>query len=79
MGQYFLMDLERTLANGRPYFWKGNRHGYTDSLIHAGSFTHDKAVQIAHHDFDNTTVMIDQKLVFKILGKDMKTHEGTSA
>jgi hypothetical protein len=74
---FYLMDLERTIAFKQPYFWKGNKHGYTSSLDHAGLFSRNVAEQIVDHDHDRKTVMISQVQVFRILGKDMKSHEGT--
>ena len=76
--QFFLMDLERTIANKVPYYWKGNRHGYTDSLEHAGIFSQEFAEKLVQQDFDKRTIMIDVYQVFKILGKDMKQHEGST-
>ena len=78
MGLYYLMDLERTIANRMPYDWKGNRHGYTSSLEHAGLFSRDFAEKLVKQDFDKRTIMISQQQVFKILGKDMKQHEGST-
>lgn len=78
MGLFYLLDLERTIAHSMPYYWKGNRHGYTSSLEHAGLFSKDFAEKLVKQDIDKTTVMIDQEKVFKILGKDMKQHEGST-
>jgi hypothetical protein len=74
--EYYLLDLERTIANGRPYFWNGNRHGYTTSLEHAGLFSDWIAEEIVKGDYDKRTVMISTEQVSKILGKDMKPHDG---
>lgn len=73
---FYLLDLERTIGNGRPYYWNGNRHGYTTSLEHAGLFSKWIAEQICEGDYDKRTVMISTEQVSKILGKDMKPHEG---
>jgi hypothetical protein len=70
-----LLDLERTISNGVPYFWKGNKHGYTTSIQHAGLFAEDFAERIVKSDLDKTTIMIHQDLLFKILGKDLKQNE----
>lgn len=75
---FYLMDLERTIAGGIPYFWKVTRHGYTKYIEQAGLFDQKVAEEIVKRDLDNATVMIDERLVFKILGKDMKQHEGSS-
>jgi hypothetical protein len=76
MADYYLLDLERTIGNGKPYFWKGNRHGYTDSLQHAGLFTKEFAEKLVKQDIDKRTVMISSSMIAKILGKDLKQHEG---
>lgn len=70
------MDLERTIASGIPYYWKGNRHGYTPNIQFAGLFAQEFAEKIARQDFDNLTILIRQDSVSKILGKDLKQHEG---
>lgn len=75
--QYYLMDLERTLTSGVPCYWKGNRHGYTYSLQHAGIFPEELAAEIVKHDLNKRTVQISLQTVFEILGKDMKEHEGS--
>jgi hypothetical protein len=72
------MDLERTISNGLPAFWKGNRYGYTYKIEFAGMFSHEQAQQIVSHDLDNTTVMIHVDTVHRILGKDLKQHEGSA-
>jgi hypothetical protein len=73
---FYLMDLERTIATNLPVFWKQNKHGYTKSLQHAGIFSEKEAEAIVQNDFDKATVKIHQDLIFKILGKDFKQHEG---
>ena len=78
VADFYLMDLERTIAYNKPYFWKGNRHGYTTSLENAGLFPREIAEQIVDHDHvDRTTVMISWFQVCRILGKEIKPHEGT--
>lgn len=77
--QYYLMDLERTIANNKPYYWKGNRHGYTDILQHAGLFSKDFAEKLVKQDFDKTTIMISVKTILKVLGKDIRQHEGITS
>jgi hypothetical protein len=76
---YYLMDLERTIANSKPFFWKGNRHGYTDLLQHAGLFSESFATKLVKQDLDQRTVMINEKTVEGILGKDLKQHAGSTA
>jgi hypothetical protein len=77
MAEYYLIDLERTIGYSKPYFWKGNRHGYTSHIEQAGIFPEAKANEICEKDRDHTTIKISTSKVFKILGKDMKPHEGT--
>jgi hypothetical protein len=78
MAEYYLLDLERTVSTGRVFYWKGNRHGYTDSLKFAGIFTEDFAKRIVGRDRDQRTVMIDTRVIQKILGKDLQEHEGST-
>ena len=78
MAEYYLIDLERTIGYSKPYFWKGNRHGYTSHIEQAGIFPEAMADMIVEGDRDKTTVKISTSKVFKILGKDMKPHEGTT-
>lgn len=73
---YYLLDLERTIAFGKPYYWKGNRHGYTDQIEHAGLFAASFAIKLVKQDMDQRTVMISEKTIARILGKDLKQHEG---
>jgi hypothetical protein len=70
------MDLERTLSSGTPAFWKSNKYGYTYKIEFAGIFPYEVAAQIIENDRDNSTIMIPLKLAQKILGKDLKQHEG---
>jgi hypothetical protein len=72
---YYLLDLERTLTYSVPYFWKGNRHGYTRNVIFAGLFVQEYAEKIVNQDRDGATIMIRQDLVIKILGEDLKQRE----
>lgn len=77
MAKYYLLDLERTIAYEKPFYWKGNKHGYTRSLEQAGLFPKEIAQQIVDHDdIDRTTVMISQTQMVRILGKEIKPHEG---
>jgi hypothetical protein len=78
MAEYYLIDLERTIGYNKPYYWKGNRHGYTSHIEQAGIFPEHMADEIVKNDQDNTTVKISTKNVFKILGMDLKQHEGTT-
>jgi len=77
VSDFYLLDLERTIGYSRPFFWNGNRHGYTTSIEQAGLFSKGLAEKIVESDHSKTTVMISVEQVTKILGKDMKPHEGT--
>lgn len=75
--RYYLLDLERSLGFGRLFFWKNHRRGYTSSLNQAGLYPKHQAEHIVKTDLDLTTVMISQKKVFAILGKELKPDAGT--
>jgi hypothetical protein len=62
---YFLMDLERTLISNVPCFWLGSKHGYTYKITEAGLFPKHLAEEIVKHDMDNSTIMVDSRLVEK--------------
>jgi len=64
---YYLMDLERTLENGIPCFWKKNRHGYAYTIEEAGLFSKELAEQIIKSDLDNRTIKIHINTVAEIL------------
>ncbi|MBO0959534.1 hypothetical protein J1P26_07280 [Neobacillus sp. MM2021_6] len=64
---YYLMDLERTISTGRTWFWKRNRHGYTQFLSQAGLFEEEEAQNIVTGDRDKRTIMIHRDTVDKIL------------
>ena len=61
--KFILMDLERTLSNGVPAFWKGNKHGYTYNIHEAGLFDEAEAQKIVKADFNERTVKISLKAV----------------
>ena len=75
--EFYLLDLERTIGMGRPFFWKKNRYGYTDLLHIAGIFSRKEAEKIAQLDLDKLTILIDRTIVQRIFGKDIK-HEQTA-
>ena len=64
---YYLMDLERTLENGIPCFWKKSRHGYSYSIEDAGLFAKELAEKIVKSDINNRTIMIHINTVAEIL------------
>jgi len=66
---YYLLDLERTIASGRTWFWKRNRYGYTQFLSQAGLFEEEEVRNIVTSDFDNRTIMIHAETVEKILNQ----------
>jgi hypothetical protein len=69
--EFYLLDLERTIGMGRPFFWKRSRYGYTDALKMAGIFSRKEAEKIAQLDLDNKTILIDKTIVQRIFGKDL--------
>lgn len=78
MGEYYLLDLERTISVKQPYFWKRTKHGYTNSLRFAGLFSKKEAELIVGRDRDSRTVMIHKDVVVGILGKDLKSNESVT-
>ena len=76
--EFYLLDLERTIGMGRPFFWKRNRHGYTDTLRMAGIFSRKEAEKIAQLDLDNLTILIEKKIVQRIFGKELMYEYTTS-
>lgn len=78
MGEFYLLDLERTISTRRPFYWKRTKHGYTDSLRFAGLFSKKEAEHIVVADRDNRTVMIHKNVVVGILGKDMQSNESVT-
>jgi hypothetical protein len=76
--EYYLLDLERTLGLGKPYYWKRTLHGYTDNIQFAGMFSKHEAEIIVQKDLDKRTVMVHHKVVEKtMLLTDMKAKEST--
>lgn len=69
---YFLLDLERTLQNNLPCFWKKSRHGYTYDIRDAGLFAKETAEKIVNSDIDKTTVMIHINKVAEILQMEVQ-------
>jgi hypothetical protein len=72
LAAYYLMDLERTLINGMPYFWLKSRHGYTYEIEEAGLFSEDMANEIIKHDLDQRTVKININTAAKILQLELE-------
>jgi hypothetical protein len=66
---YYLLDLERTLLLGAPYFWLQNKHGYVivDHIENAGKFNEIEADRIVENDRDKQTIKIKVEVVNKIL------------
>lgn len=64
---YYLLDLERSIRTGHVFYWKKNKHGYTQDVEEAGLFSLDEAVHIANADMDNYTVMVPASAVDKLL------------
>lgn len=64
---YYLLDLERSIRTGYTFFWKKNKHGYTQDIEEAGIFSVEEAIHITNADMDFRTVMIDKTVVEKLL------------
>lgn len=64
---YLLIDLERTIALGRTFYWRANRQGYTTLTFEAGKYSEQEADQIIENDYDNRTVKVSEKVVEGIL------------
>ena len=75
MATCYLMDLERTLAYGKPYFWKSSRYGYTDDIKRAGRWQREICDEIVKRDIHKETIIITEELIEKVLGKDIVQHE----
>jgi hypothetical protein len=70
--EYFLLDLERTLLSGVPYFWKSNKRGYTYKIQEAGVYEELEALMIAEWDIDKRTVLVNCKTAKEILSMKIK-------
>jgi hypothetical protein len=71
---YYLLDLERTILTGCPYYWKPNKRGYTHRIAEAGTYTAEEASYIVRSDLDKRTVILDAGAV-EMLNK--KASNGT--
>jgi ADP-glucose pyrophosphorylase len=68
-GKFYLLDLERTIRTGKSWYWKANRHGYTQYISQAGRFTEDDAQKIADADYTNMTIIIPEEKVDRIMNE----------
>lgn len=64
---YYLIDLERTIGSGHVHYWKANKMGYTMILGEAGEYSKVRALEIVSDDYDNRTIMVEDKVITKIL------------
>lgn len=64
---YYLLDLERTIRNGAPMYWKQNLHGYTHMIETAGIFPEDFSNTIVNSDLDKMTVRISTDQIKRII------------
>lgn len=71
---YMLIDLERTIHNKTPFYWLGNKHGYTPNIREAGLFPKHLAEEIVKQDRDHKTVMlmVPKTIATEIQRKDRK-------
>jgi hypothetical protein len=68
--RYFhLLDLERTLRMGEPYFWKQSKQGYVnfDEFSEAGQFNEIEAFKMVDSDLDKMTLMLEVGKIKKLL------------
>jgi hypothetical protein len=66
---YYLLDLERSIVSGKTWYWKRNRHGYTQLLSQAGLFDEDEARNLVTSDVNKRTIMIAEETVEDILNQ----------
>lgn len=59
--RFFLIDLERTLRNGVPVYWRAGQRGYTAFIHEAGLYSETEAKQQVISDFDGLTVVIEER------------------
>lgn len=64
---FYLLDLERTITTGKAFYWKQNKHGYTQDLNEAGLFSGSEANRIKINDCDKFTIAIHRSIVDKLL------------
>ena len=76
MAEGYLMDLERTILNNRPYYWKSSRHGYTADIRQAGKWKIEVCQKIVERDINKDTILITEETIERILGKDALQLEG---
>jgi hypothetical protein len=67
--KFILMDLERTLKTGRCFYWNTGRRGYTNIIETAGRYSAEEAKQIEAEDLDETTLLLKEKQIEKIIGQ----------
>lgn len=67
--RYYILDLERTVILGEPFFWLQNKHGYVNiaDIESAGQFNEIEAERIVSNDRDETTIKIRVEVINKLL------------
>lgn len=68
-GEYYLIDLERSVGSGMVHYWKPGKRGYTRDIKEAGLYSEENAVDIEGSDFDHRTVKVHKDVVNIILEK----------
>jgi hypothetical protein len=56
-------------VSGKTWYWKRNRHGYTQLLSQAGLFDEEEARNLVTSDYNKRTIMIAEKTVEDILNQ----------
>ena len=73
---YYIIDLERTISSGLPFYWKKSRYGYTYSIEEAGLFPKEIADEIVKKDIQDLTVKIHINTMAELIRNlEIKSYE----
>ena len=73
---YYILDLERTISSGLPFYWKKSRYGYTYSIEEAGLFPKEIADEIVKKDIQGLTVKIHINTMAELIRNlEIKSYE----
>lgn len=56
--KFYVLDIERTIATGKPTYWRKSQYGYTDNIEEAGQFEYENALALATNDVEMKTALI---------------------
>lgn len=65
--RFFLIDLERTLKNGVPFYWRTGGRGYTPFVREAGLYSAEEAKREVETDIEGLTVSIEGRKAEKLV------------